>query len=98
MANYFNFPIGFVLSDALNFLSGAAIPLIIIYLGLFMELKGIKQYLTDAACKRSKTANFTRLSRLIVFISGLGGLKRTVTIIEASIPSSMLSVVLTITL
>jgi predicted permease len=37
MVNYFNFPIGFVLSDVLTFLSGAAIPLIMISLGLSID-------------------------------------------------------------
>ncbi|PKL67092.1 MAG: transporter [Methanobacteriales archaeon HGW-Methanobacteriales-1] len=98
MANYFNFPIGFVLSDVLTFLSGAAIPLIMISLGLSMELKGIKEHLTDAAfVSVARLIISPALAVLIVSIFGLGGLERTVTIMEAAMPSAMLSVVLAIT-
>ncbi len=98
MANYFNFPIGFVLSDVLTFLSGAAIPLIMISLGLSMELKGIKEHLTDAAfVSVVRLLISPALAVLIVSVFSLGGLERTVTIIEAAMPSAMLSVVLAIT-
>ena len=58
MANYFNVPIGFVVSDVLTFLSGAAIPLIMISLGLSLELKGIKEHFSDAT--------FVSIVRLII--------------------------------
>lgn len=98
MANYFNFPIGFVLSDVLTFLSGAAIPLIMISLGLSMELKGIKEHFTDAVfVSMVRLVISPALTLLIVSIFGLTGLERTVTIIGAAMPSAMLSVVLAIT-
>lgn len=98
LANYFHVPIGFVVSDVLTFLSGAAIPLIMISLGLSLELKGIKEHLSDATF-----VSILRLiispacAVLIVSIFGLTGLERTVTIIESAMPSAMLSVVLAIT-
>lgn len=98
LANYFNVPIGFVVSDVLTFLSGAAIPLIMISLGLSLELKGIKEYLSDAAfVSIVRLIISPALAVLIVALFGLSGLERTVTIIEAAMPSAMLSVVLAIT-
>lgn len=98
LTNYFNVPMGFIFSDVLTFLSGAAIPLIMISLGLSLELKGIKNHLGDAA--------FVSLVRLIispllavltVSFFDLNGLERIITVIEAAMPSAMLSVVLAIT-
>ncbi len=98
MANYFHVPMGFVVSDVLTFLSGAAIPLIMISLGLSLELKGIKEYLSDAAfVSMVRLIISPALAVLIVSLFGLSGLERTVTIIEAAMPSAMLTVALTIT-
>ncbi len=98
LANYFNFSIGFVVSDVLTFLSGAAIPLIMISLGLSLEFKGIKEHLSDAAFVSTVRLIISpALAVLIVILFGLSGLERTVTIIEAAMPSAMLSVVLAIT-
>jgi predicted permease len=61
-------------------------------------LKGIKEHLTDAAfVSVVRLLISPALTVLIVSISGLTGLERTVTIIEAVMPSAMLSVVLAIT-
>lgn len=98
LANYFNVSIGFVVSDVLAFLSGAAIPLIMISLGLSLELRGIKEYLSDATfVSIVRLIISPALAVLIVSIFGLYGLERSVTIMEAAMPSAMLSVVLAIT-
>lgn len=96
-ANYFAISLGFMADDVLNYLSGAAIPLIMISLGLSLEFKGIKEHFESAAM-----ASFIRLiispaiAFLIVLMVGLTGLERNVTIIQAAMPSAMLSMVLAI--
>lgn len=96
--NYANIPLGYVVSDVLNYLSGAAIPLIMISLGLSLEFKGIKEYFVDASFVSILRLLISPLMAfLIVMIFGLSGLDRTVTIIEASMPPAMFSVVLAIT-
>lgn len=98
MANYFHAPIGFVVSDVLIFLSGAAIPLIMISLGLSLELKGIKEHFSDATfVSIVRLIISPAIAVLIISIFGLTGLERTVTLIESAMPSAMLSVVLAIT-
>lgn len=98
MANYLQIPLGGVISGVLIYLSGAAIPLIMISLGLSLEFRGIKENMG--------AASFVSLVRLIisplialmvVTMVGLGGLEKTVTLLEAAMPSAMLSMVLAIT-
>lgn len=96
-ANCLNIPLGFVVEDVLHYLSGAAIPLIMISLGLSLEFRGIKENFQDATF-----VSVTRLliSPLIAFsmvsMVGLGGLEKTVTILESAMPSAMLSMALSI--
>ena len=86
---------GFIPLDVLKYLSGAAIPLIMISLGLSLEAGGLKNYFG--------AASFVTLTRLIispmiailmVYILGLHGLEGTVTVVEAGMPAAMLSLVL----
>lgn len=94
-ANFISLPLGLLGENILNYLSGAAIPLIMISLGLSLEFRGIKEYFTYAAL-----VSFVRLilspliAFLIVLIIGLTGLERNITILEAAMPSAMLSLVL----
>ncbi len=94
-ANFISFPIGLLGENILNYLSGAAIPLIMISLGLSLEFRGIKEYFRSAAM-----VSFVRLilspliAFFIVLIIGLTGLERDITILEAAMPSAMLSLVL----
>jgi hypothetical protein len=98
LLNFINLDIGFLLSNTLTYLSGAAIPLIMISLGLSIEFKGIKENI-EAVFSVSiiKLLTAPLLAFLILSIVGLGGLERQVTIIEAAMPSAMLSLVLAIT-
>lgn len=97
-ANFLNLNIGYVVSNILKYLSESAIPLIMISLGLSLEVRGIKGYF-DAA----SFVTFIRLiaspiiAFTIVYILGMGGLERTVTIVEAAMPSAMLTLVLALT-
>lgn len=96
--NFINFDIGFLVSNILDYLSGAAIPLIMISLGLSLEFKGIKENI-QAVFSVSFIKLFVSpaIALSIVTILGIGGLERQVTIIGAAMPSAMLSLVLAIT-
>lgn len=96
--NYIDFNIGFLASSTLNYLSGAAIPLIMISLGLSLELRGIKENISAVfSTSAIKLIIAPALASIIVILFGIGGLERQVTIIEAAMPSAMLSLVLAIT-
>jgi auxin efflux carrier (AEC) len=95
LANLLHLNPGFIPLDVLKYLSGAAIPLIMISLGLSLEAGDLKDYFG--------AASFVTLTRLIispmiaillVYLLGLHGLEGTVTVVEAGMPSAMLSLVL----
>ena len=94
-ANFMHLNIGVLPLNVLQYLSGAAIPIIMISLGLSLEVGGLKNYL-DAASFVSfiRLAVSPVIAILIIYILGLTGLESTVTIIEAGMPSAMLSLVL----
>lgn len=96
--NFINFDIGFLVSNILDYLSGAAIPLIMISLGLSLEFKGIKENIQAVfSVSFIKLFISPAIVLSIVTILGIGGLERQVTIIGAAMPSAMLSLVLAIT-
>jgi len=96
--NFINFDIGFLVSNILDYLSGAAIPLIMISLGLSLEFKGIKENIRAVfSVSFIKLFISPAIALSIVTILGIGGLERQVTIIGAAMPSAMLSLVLAIT-
>ncbi|MGB7969423.1 MAG: AEC family transporter [Methanobacterium sp.] len=95
IANILHLNLGYIPLNVLKYLSGAAIPLIMISLGLSLEVGDLKDYFG--------AASFVTLTRLIispmiailmVYILGLHGLEGTVTVVEAGMPSAMLSLVL----
>lgn len=96
--NYINFDIGFLASSTLKYLSGAAIPLIMISLGLSLEFKGIQENI-QAVFSVSIIKLFIAplIAFIIVYFLGMGNLEKSVTILEAGMPSAMLSLVLAIT-
>lgn len=97
-ANFLHLNLGLIPTEVLKYLSGAAIPLIMISLGLSLEVGGLKNHLGAASI-----VSVTRLlispiiALFLVFLFGLGGLERTVTVVEAGMPSAMLSLVLAAT-
>jgi malate permease and related proteins len=97
LANLLHISLVPVITSTLNYLSGAAIPLIMLSLGLSLEFKGIKEYF-DAASFVSvlKLIISPLIAMVLVGLVGLSGLDRTVTIVEAGMPSAMLSMVLAI--
>ncbi|WP_414469909.1 AEC family transporter [Methanobacterium sp. ACI-7] len=96
--NYINFEIGPLILNTLDYLSGAAIPLIMISLGLSLEFRGIKENVHAVfSVSIIKLIIAPAIASVIVLLLGIGGLERQVTIIEAAMPSAMLSLVLAIT-
>lgn len=94
-ANILHINPGFIPLNVLKYLSGAAIPMIMISLGLSLEAGGLKNYFGAASFV---TVTRLMISPLIaifmVYILGLHGLEGTVTVVEAGMPSAMLSLVL----
>lgn len=96
--NLLKIPLGFIPYSVIDYLSGAAIPLIMISLGITLEFQEVKNYLG--------LASFVSLMRIVIspliafiLITALGwsGLNSSVTILEAAMPSAMLALVLAIT-
>lgn len=97
LANLTHLPLGSVITSTLDYLSGAAIPIIMISLGLSLEFKGIKEYFDVASfVSVLKLIISPMIAMVIVGLVGLSGLDRTVAIVEAGMPSAMLSLVLAI--
>ena len=97
LANVMHINPGFIPLNVLKYLSGAAIPIIMISLGLSLEVGGLRYYFG--------AASFVTIIRLMispliaifmVYIFGLHGLEGTVTVVEAGMPSAMLSLVLAV--
>ena len=98
LLNFLNIPLGYIISQTLTYLSGAAIPLIMISLGLSMEFRGIKEYIGLASLVSTiKLGIAPLIAFIIVIILGMGGLEKSVTVLEAGMPSAMLGLVLAIT-
>jgi len=81
--------------DVLKYLSGAAIPIIMISLGLSLEVGGLKDYL-DAATFVSTVRLIISpaIAFVLVTLLGFSYINSTVTVVEAGMPSAMLSLVL----
>jgi len=98
IANLLHLPLGSVIPSTLNYLGGAAIPLIMLSLGLSLEFKGIKEYFGIASFVSAlKLVISPLIAMIVVGLVGFTGLDRTVSIVEAGMPSAMLSLVLAIT-
>lgn len=98
LLNFLHIPIGFEISQILTYLSGATIPLIMISLGLSMEFRGIKEHIRLASLVSTiKLGIAPLIAFIIVFFLGMGGLEKSVTVVEAGMPSAMLALVLAIT-
>ena len=95
IANIFHLNPGFIPLNVLTYLSGAAIPIIMISLGLSLEAGGLKNYFYAASFVTSIRLMISPLIAIfMIYILGLHGLEGTVTVVEAGMPSAMLSLVL----
>ena len=96
--NLLNIPIGPVLDKTVNYLADWAIPLIMISLGLSIELGGLARSKAMVIFTSIvKLGVFPLIALIVVSLLGLTGLQHDVGIIEAAMPSGMLSLLLAIT-
>ncbi len=96
--NSLNIHIGPVIDNVVNYLGNGAIPIIMISLGLSINLKRIKRSHNIAIFTSiMKLGIFPLIAFIIVSFLHLSGLEYTISIIEAAMPSGMLSLLLTIT-
>ena len=95
--NLGHIPIGNVLNTSINYLSQGTIPLIMLFLGLSIDFSGFsRSRFMIMFTSVMKLLIFPLFAFLIVNILCLDGLEHTVSIVEASMPSGMLSLVLAI--
>ncbi len=96
--NILNVPIGPVLNNTVNYLGNGAIPLIMISLGLSIDLAGLSRSKSMVAFTSiMKLLFFPAIAFIVVLFLGLSDLQYTVAIVEAAMPSGMLSLILAIT-
>lgn len=96
--NFLNIPIGPVLENTVNYLGQGTIPLIMIVLGLSINFDGIsRSKFMIAFTSIMKLAFFPFIAFLIASSIGLVDLQYKVSIIEAAMPSGMMSLLLSIT-
>lgn len=96
--NLLNIPIGPVLDKTVNYLADGAIPLIMISLALSIELGGLARSKAMVIFTSIiKLGVFPLIALIVVSLLGLTGLQHDVGIIEAAMPSGMLSLLLAIT-
>ena len=96
--NFFNIPIGPVLDNTVNYLGQGAIPLIMIALGLSIDFSAIKRskYMI-VFTSIMKLAFFPLVAFIIASQIGLVDLQFKISIVEAAMPSGMMSLLLAIT-
>ncbi|MBQ2831366.1 AEC family transporter [Methanobrevibacter sp.] len=96
--NILNIPIGDVLTNTVDYLGGGAIPLIMISLGLSINLDGLSRNKSMVAFTSvMKLLFFPFIAFMIVSYLGLVDLQYSVSIVEAAMPSGMLSLLLSVT-
>ena len=96
--NILNVSIGPVLDNTVRYLGNGAIPLIMISLGLSIDLGGLSRSKSMVAFTSvMKLLFFPAIAFIVVLFLGLSDLQYTVAIVEAAMPSGMLSLVLAIT-
>ena len=96
--NLLHIPIGSIPTTVINYLAGAAIPLIMIALGLSLRLNGLKwNFNTIISTSIIKLLIYPLVAFCVITLLGLTGLNHNVGVIEAAMPSGMLILVLAIT-
>lgn len=92
-----NLPLGYIVPNILDYLSGAAIPLIMISLGLSLEFKEVYQHINTASfVSFIKLVIAPIIALILVSLLGFSGVNYSVSVVEAGMPSAMLSLVLAI--
>ena len=96
--NMLNIPIGPVIDNTVNYLGQGAIPLIMIALGLSIDFSAIKRSKSMIVFTSiMKLAFFPLIAIIIASQIGLVDLQYKISIVEAAMPSGMMSLLLAIT-
>lgn len=96
--NFLNIPIGPVIDNTINYLGQGAIPLIMIALGLSIDFSAIKRSKNMIAFTSvMKLLFFPCIAFLVATQLGLVDLQFKISIVEAAMPSGMMSLLLAIT-
>ena len=96
--NFFNIPIGPIIDNTVNYLGQGAIPLIMITLGLSIDFTALKRSKAMIAFTSvMKLAFFPAVAFIIASKVGLVDLQFTISVVEAAMPSGMMSLLLAIT-
>ena len=96
--NFLNIPVGPVLENTIGYLGQGTIPLIMIVLGLSINFDGITRSKSMIAFTSvMKLVFFPFAALMIANFLGLVNLEHTVSVVEAAMPSGMMSLLLSIT-
>ena len=96
--NSFSIPIPETLNITVGYFADATVPLIMLSLGISINLEGLyRNKIMVIFTSIMKLAIFPLIAFIIVNILGLVDLQYTISVVEASMPSGMLSLVLAIT-
>jgi len=96
--NFLNIPIGPVIDNTVNYLGQGAIPLIMIALGLSIDFSALSRSKSMIAFTSVlKLAFFPFVAFVIASKIGLVDLQYSISVIEAAMPSGMMSLLLAIT-
>jgi auxin efflux carrier (AEC) len=96
--NFVNIPIGPVLDNTINYLGQGAIPLIMVTLGLSIDFSALSRSKSMIVFTSiMKLAFFPLVAFFVAGYLGLVNLESTVSIVEAAMPSGMMSLLLAIT-
>jgi auxin efflux carrier (AEC) len=96
--NFVNIPIGPVLDNTINYLGQGAIPLIMVTLGLSIDFSALSRSKSMIVFTSiMKLAFFPLVAFFVAGHLGLVNLESTVSIVEAAMPSGMMSLLLAIT-
>ena len=96
--NWLNIPIGSVLDNTVNYLGQGAIPLIMVTLGLSIDFSALARSKSMIAFTSiMKLVFFPMVAFFIVNYLGLVNLEYQISVVEAAMPSGMMSLLLAIT-
>ena len=96
--NFFNIPIGPIIDNTVNYLDQGAIPLIMIALGLSIDFSAIRRSKSMIVFTSiMKLAFFPLVAFIVASQIGLVDLQFKISVVEAAMPSGMMSLLLAIT-
>lgn len=97
LLNVFSIPIGEFGSSIVNYLGGSTVPLIMISLGLSLNLRGFKRHFKEVSLASIiKLIVYPLLAICILSILGIAGLEYKIGLLEAMMPSAMLTLILSL--